>query len=587
MQARPFNRERPVVSSARLSGPPPRPRRFVTAPGPPTLSESHPSPCQALASFGLFAINSFVAVTLFVAEEKRQVRALVGLAWCNPFSPERFELEREALGGAWSPPPSLGKGLLLGRPPANPNFSALLELSRALATKARDRLSARVPAHDAPPPSGFADYHDLILFLQFHRFEDDFHRFIGRSQQRGSAEERLAFYDRFRSELAAWFPFSHPGLVPVLSAAELFASFFQVRRAYAHTHECIIGASQAATRLRSRVWESILTHDLRRYQRALSGRMADITTLITGPSGSGKELVARAVGLSRFIPFDENTRRFTGDYLRDFYPIALAALSPTLIESELFGHRRGAFTGALQDRRGYLETCGPHGTVFLDEIGETDPAIQVKLLRVLQTRAFQPIGDTEPRHFAGKFIAATNRDLVAEIAAGRFREDFFYRLCADRIQTPALRDILADAPDELENLVGFIAARVAGPEEAPVLAQEVIAYIARHLPKGYAWPGNFRELEQCVRNILVHGEYQPATGLARLGSSAQEAGDGGPIPGPDGTPLPVESLLARHIGAAYAATGSFEETARQLQIDRRTVRKYVRLNAGGKPAPQG
>src|SRR5262249_61527665 len=105
---------------------------------------------------------------------------------------------------------------------------------------------------------------------------------------------------------------------------------------------------------------------------------------------------------------------------------------------ELFGHRRGAFTGAVQDRAGWLEVCPPLGTVFLDEIAEVEPAIQAKLLRVLQNRTFSRVGDTAIRRFKGKLIAATNRDLAVEIEARRFREDFYYRLCADVIETPPL-----------------------------------------------------------------------------------------------------------------------------------------------------
>ena len=110
-------------------------------------------------------------------------------------------------------------------------------------------------------------------------------------------------------------------------------------------------------------------------------------TLVTGPSGTGKELVARAIALSRYIPFDATARAFAERPEESFFPLNLSALSPTLIESELFGHRRGAFTGAVGDRAGYLEACPPLGTVFLDEIGEVEGAIQVKLLRVLDRGA--------------------------------------------------------------------------------------------------------------------------------------------------------------------------------------------------------
>src|SRR5437879_1939822 len=186
---------------------------------------------------------------------------------------------------------------------------------------------------------------------------------------------------------------------------------------------------------------------MRRYRRGLYDRMGDVTTLVVGPSGTGKELIARAIALSRFIPFDARTSRFTEDFAL-FHPLNLSALAPTLIESELFGHHRGAFTGALQDRIGWLEKCGPCGTVFLDEIGDVDAGIQVKLLRVLQSRTFERLGETTPRQFRGKIIAATNRDLAAEIQAGRFRAAFYYRLCADIVATPPLAEQLRDAPDE-------------------------------------------------------------------------------------------------------------------------------------------
>ena len=229
---------------------------------------------------------------------------------------------------------------------------------------------------------------------------------------------------------------------------------------------------------------------MRRYRRSLYRRMHDVTTLVTGPSGTGKELVARAIALSRYIPFDSQREMFVTNLDGAFHALNLSALSPTLIESELFGHRKGAFTGALEDRVGWLESCPPLGTVLLDEIGELDASIQVKLLRVLQTREFQRIGETTPREFKGKLIAATNRDLDAEMRAGRFREDLYYRLCADLIATPSLRDQLRDSPDELPNLVLFVSERVVGADEASDLADEVLACIERDLGADYAWPGN-------------------------------------------------------------------------------------------------
>src|SRR5262249_17284413 len=160
----------------------------------------------------------------------------------------------------------------------------------------------------------------------------------------------------------------------------------------------------------------------------------------TGPSGTGKELAARAIAQSRYVPFNPGRLAFSEEDAPSFYPINISALSPTLVESELFGHRRGAFTGAIADRKRWLETCPALGSVFLDELGDLDPTIQVKLLRVIETRTFHPVGETASRQFQGKLIAATNRALAADIGNGRFREDLYYRLCSDQITTPSLAD---------------------------------------------------------------------------------------------------------------------------------------------------
>jgi len=213
------------------------------------------------------------------------------------------------------------------------------------------------------------------------------------------------------------------------------------------------------------------------------------------------------------------TRCFAAEPAGGFAAVNLAALSPTLIESELFGHRRGAFAGAVDDHEGWFARCGPHGAVFLDEIGDLDAGIQVKLLRVLQSREFHRIGETDPRRFVGKVIAATNRDLDPELAARRFREDLYYRLCADTIQVPTLREQLAATSDDLRHLVLIIARRVAGPDEGARLADEVQHSVDTHLGRNYPWPGNMRELEQCVRSTLIRGAGRTIRQYRSAGSS--------------------------------------------------------------------
>jgi transcriptional regulator with GAF, ATPase, and Fis domain len=250
-----------------------------------------------------------------------------------------------------------------------------------------------------------------------------------------------------------------------------------------------------------------------------------------------------------------------------FHAVNLSALSPTLIESELFGHRRGAFTGAVGDRIGWLESCPRLGTVFLDEVGDVEPAIQLKVLRVLESRTFQRIGDTKDRLFHGKIIAATNRDLAEDRRAGRFREDLYYRICSDVIRTPSLHERVAACPAELRHMVLFLARRLVG-DEGERLADDVLALIDSHIGHAYTWPGNVRELEQCVRNVLVRREYCPVSPPAADGGAelATELMSG---------TLTADEVLTRYCRIVYDQCGSYQEAARRLGLDRRTVKARV------------
>lgn len=510
----------------------------------------------------------------FLSDSERAVLvAIAALADCNPFLPERVELERRALGRefvsttkVWHAEADLEE--------VNPNLPRLNALVESLAPVLRERLVQGATAADAD----MLNYEALVRYLLFQRYDADWFAIIARGSRGERSTGRVGAYTRFAHDVAHFLGL--PGIrLPVApDAAPLFAWGFQVRRAFHHTFRQIFGGSLLAARLRAAIWHSIFTHDPQRYRRALYDRMGDIPTLIVGESGTGKELAARALAFSRYIPFDPASQAFIHDYAKGFHAVNLSALSATLIESELFGHRRGAFTGAVEDRTGWLEACGSFGSVFLDEVGELDPVIQVKLLRVFQTRQFQRIGETRDRAFAGKTIAATNRDVAAEMAAGRFRRDFYYRLCADVITTPTLRGQLADSPDDLRNLILVIARRVAGETEAEELAAEVERWIEAHLGLDYAWPGNMRELEQCTRSVLIRGEYRPPP--ARPADEAfMEAARAGA--------LSAEELLRGYCTRVYARTRSYQETARLLGLDRRTVRAKIdpvqlaRLEADG------
>jgi transcriptional regulator with GAF, ATPase, and Fis domain len=377
----------------------------------------------------------------------------------------------------------------------------------------------------------------------------------------------VRFFAEARAEMERLLAVPGLRLIGEAGAVEhFFALAFQMRRAFFHIFGALAGGSAPMARLRAAIWQSIFTHDFTRYRRTLFSRMGDFATLVIGPSGTGKELVARAIALSRYVAFDSKRGMFAEDFAGAFFPLNLSALSPTLIESELFGHRRGAFTGALADRAGWMEVCPATGAVFLDEIGDVDAGIQVKLLRVLQARTFQRLGDTESRVFQGKIIAATNRDLPAEIRAGRFREDFYYRLCSDVVRTPSLREQLDGAgAGELASLAGYVARRLVGAGEAEAFASEAVAWMTKNLGADYAWPGNFRELEQCMRNLLVRGEYRPAGPLAGGAADDWNALIGGGR-------LTAEELLRRYTRLVHAQAGTVEETARRLDLDRRTVK---------------
>jgi two-component system response regulator PilR (NtrC family) len=207
------------------------------------------------------------------------------------------------------------------------------------------------------------------------------------------------------------------------------------------------------------------------------------TVLITGESGTGKELIARAIHVN-------SPRRE-----RPFVALNCGALSETLLDSELFGHMRGAFTGADSNKKGLIEVA-EKGTIFLDEIGEMSPVVQIKLLRVLQERKFRRLGGTEEIDADIRILAATNRDLAKMVADGSFREDLFYRINVIPMRVPPLRERQGDIPLLAEHFV----ARFAEQMRKPISS---ISGAAMSLLTQYAWPGNIRELENAIERAVA------------------------------------------------------------------------------------
>lgn len=502
-------------------------------------------------------------MSAFTPENLTFLESVSELAYCNPFLPRRTELEQQILGSEADSTQSVWSYRASAENLWH-NERKIADRLAPVAEQIRSELANGASVSDAH----MRLYEDLIHYFIFVRYRDDLWSLI-HDDPKGNRIECRETWKRFSSDVEYYLADAGSRYsFNLLSRPEhMFACCFQICRLFHHIFFWIVGSSSSAAKLRAAIWQSVLTHNLRRYYESLYECMGDIPTLITGPSGTGKELVARAIAMAQYIPFDPNKGSFTEDYSDSYFAVNLAAMSPTLIESELFGHNKGAFTGATNDRQGLFEACTPQGTVFLDEIGELDSGIQVKLLRVLQSRRFQRLGDLADRQFTGKVIAATNRDLALEMQEGSFREDLYYRLCADRVETPTLAEQLTSQPEDLRNLVDYLVKQLTTANVEPI-ADEVMDWIRGNLSAGYHWPGNVRELEQCIRNVMIRGEYRPAnyreTGVRE--SMATDFLNGS---------LTVDELLQRYCTMVYSQTGSYEESARRLKIDRRTVKSKI------------
>ena len=344
---------------------------------------------------------------------------------------------------------------------------------------------------------------------------------------------------------------------------------YQFRRAFFFINRNLVGNSGVMQKLRMDLWNNIFTHNFELYRTYLRDRMEDFSTIILGGTGSGKGAVAAAIGNSGYIPFDFKKNRFTESFTRYFISINLSQFPESIIESELFGHRKGAFTGAIEDYNGIFSRCGLHGSILLDEIGEISLPMQIKLLQVLQERFYYPVGSRKKERFYGRVIAATNSSIDKLRNEGVFRDDFYYRLCSDVIYVPSLRDRLEQDGDELDNLITVIVKRTVG-REAPEFVKMVQDVIDHQLGRHYPWPGNVRELEQCVRRVLLKKDYAGDKKILcnDLKAELSEGLEFGSIP--------ANRLIAGYCKLLYERFGTYEEVAKRTKLDRRTVTKYIK-----------
>jgi len=281
----------------------------------------------------------------------------------------------------------------------------------------------------------------------------------------------------------------------------------------------------------------------------------DSTVLLSGESGTGKELAARAIHL--------NSKRAD----KTFMAVNCAALAESLLESELFGHEKGSFTGALMQKKGRLEIADG-GTVFLDEIGELSPALQVKLLRVLQEREFERVGGTRAIKVDIRLITATNKNLEESIGNGTFRQDLYYRLNVVNLEMPPLRQ----RPEDIPLLANYFAAKYAERCNRRITG---IAANAQARLASYYWPGNVRELENAIERAVVLGATDRIL-LEDLPESLLESEPAVAAPGAKYHEAVAETKRQIILSAMQQAKGSYTEAAKLLGVHPNYLHRLVR-----------
>lgn len=482
-----------------------------------------------------------------LSEKNRRFFTLVKEAMItNPFSLERMELDQK-----------------IAAFPGNVERKHNIEATVSAIERKIDELEEE---------SGFVRNYDgmdrhlvemSVAFLFFYKFRKKFDVFIQKQIQAGEKAIPLEFTEEFKHFL------SQKGFSDDETRQAIEHSY-QFRRAFHFIDRNLIGRSPVMKELRYNLWNNIFTHNLDLYRRFLLNRMEDFSTLILGETGSGKGTVAAAIGRSGYIPFDLNKRMFAESFMQSFVSINLSQFPETLIESELFGHKKGAFTGAIEDYTGVLGRCSLCGAIFLDEIGEISEPVQIKLLQVLQDRIYYPVGSRQQQRFQGRVIAATNRSIEDLRNSNVFRDDFYYRLCSDVIVVPTLYQRIQEDPAELDDLLRFIVKRIVG-ESAPELAAIVKDVIDKQLGADYPWYGNVRELEQCVRSVILKKMYK--------GDTRQKTEDADFYTRFQKGELTAQELMAGYCRLLYQKMGTFEAVARQTDLDRRTVTKWIRNTA--------
>ncbi len=480
-------------------------------------------------------------------EERRFFRTVYNAAFANPFSDLREKLDIKIAGLFPSVSRRESKDL------------CIREVNRRI-RKLEDQGRANINAFQGQDKEIITI---VFLFDIFHKFRDDFDQLI---------EEQIKAQD---SSVKAPFAREAMHLLHLKGMGEKsilhhFALSWQLRRAFHFISSTLVGSSPCMQTLKKQLWYNVFTYNIDHYNKFLWNKMEDFSTLLLGETGTGKGTAAKAIGRSGYIPFDDQKECFTESFTRAFSSLNLSQYPETLLESELFGHTKGAFTGAVDDYEGVFGHCSPHGSILLDEIGEIPNHVQIKLLRILQERTFSPVGTHEKSRFNGRVIAATNRPKDDILNGKVFRDDFYYRLCSDIIEVPPLRIRIKEKPSELDELLDFTIQRMTGTRSQKLILK-IKRIIAKQLGKDYHWPGNVRELEQCVRSVLLARDYrgkhtkvsEPLSLSAQLEQGIKQK------------TISVAELVSGYCRLLYQELGTYEKVAQKTGLDRRTIKKHI------------
>ncbi len=341
--------------------------------------------------------------------------------------------------------------------------------------------------------------HHGVLFVCYNRYAGRFDELILEQFRRGSQSVKVTF------AADALGIMTRAGMSGEI-AQRYFAFFFQLRRARYFIDSTLTGRSPSIDRLRHDLWNTVFTHDFSLYERFLWESVKTISTIFVGEPGVGKATAARAVVCSGYVPFEDKTMTFAEPFIDFFRSVNLAQYSGVRLESELFGHQKGAYSEAVESYQGVLSRCSPYGVIYLDDIAKMPETVQARLASALQQRTFSPVGSHTLQTFSGRIMASSRRSPRDLLAAGDLCEDLYYRLCVNEIHVPALRQRFKEMPSEFELMIRHVIRQFTG-QDSDDLVHRVIDGMHDHVRPGYDWPGNISELEQVVKKILLIRNY--------------------------------------------------------------------------------